>query len=268
MLYEYPARKSLSLFLTKKFKLFKNLEWLHLSRAGVESLPYMKNYKFRFTSGKVIQGPNVSEHCISLLLSLTRSLFSLNRKKRHLRPTEINGKKVLITGLGGIGQEIAKKLISFGAKVYSVNTSGIKKKYVIKNYKLKDVKKIIKNFEIIINAMPLTSKTKNFYDKKIFQSMNDKSFFINISRDQTINIKDFKEILKKKKFLGVGIDNTGSFKMKEKIYFNHKYNFILTDHQAGVSTNLLRRRRLIDNNLKNFYVGKKLNYIVSKEKEY
>ena len=91
--------------------------------------------------------------------------------------------------------------------------------------------------------------------------------FINISRDQTINIKDFKEILKKEIFR-VGIDNTGSFKMKEKIYFNHKYNFILTDHQAGVSTNLLRRRRLIDNNLKNFYVGKKLNYIVSKEKEY
>ena len=27
-------------------------------------------------------------------------------------------------------------------------------------------------------------------------------------------------------------------------------------------------RRLIDNNLNNFYVGRKLNYIVSKEKEY
>ena len=32
----------------------------------------MKNYKFKFTAGKKIQGPNVSEHCVSLLLAITR----------------------------------------------------------------------------------------------------------------------------------------------------------------------------------------------------
>ena len=46
--------------------------------------------------------------------------------------------------------------------------------------------------------------------------MKKNSYFINISRDQTINIKDFKKILKSKKFAGIGIDNTGSFKMKKK----------------------------------------------------
>ena len=56
--------------------------------------------------------------------------------------------------------------------------------------------------------------------------------------------------------------------MKKKIYFNPKINFILTDHQAGVSTNLSRRKELINNNIYNYYYGKKLNFIVSKDKEY
>ena len=254
VLFEYPIKKSLSIFLSKKFKLFKKLKWFHLSRAGVdECIPFMKNYKFKFTSGKKIQGPNVSEHCIALLLLLTRSIFAMDKSNNYLRPTEILNKKILITGLGGIGLEIAKKLSAFGAKTYSVNDTKINKRFIIKNYKLRDVKKIINSFDIVINALPLTSITRNFFDMKIFEKMKKNSYFLNISRDQTINMKDFKKILKKKKFAGVGIDNTGSFKMKNKIYYNSKNNFILTDHQAGVSTNLSRRKELIYNNIYNYY---------------
>ena len=44
VLVEYPVKKSLSKFLSEKFKLFKKLKWFHLSRAGVdECIPFMKN---------------------------------------------------------------------------------------------------------------------------------------------------------------------------------------------------------------------------------
>ena len=77
VLYEYPVAKKLSLLLKQEYKKFKNIDWLHLSRAGIdECLPYLKNYKFVFTSGKKIQGPNVSEHCMSILLCLTRGIIS------------------------------------------------------------------------------------------------------------------------------------------------------------------------------------------------
>ncbi len=270
VLYEWPVKNTLSSFLSQKYQKFKNLDWLHLSRAGIdECLPYMKNYNFTFTSGKKIQGPNVSEHCLALLLILTRGLLSLDRKEYFLRPTEIKDKKILILGFGGIGSEIAKKLFAFGARVDTVNTSKVTSKYVKKNYKLANLKKIVKNYEIVINNLPLTSKTKNLFDKNIFNKMNKKCFFINISRDQTIKMNDLKKIIKEKKFLGVGIDNTGSFKMNKKIIYDSKSNFVLTDHQAGISTNLYRRRKnLIFENLKNYYSKKKMNYLVSKKKEY
>tara|TARA_Y100000389_G_scaffold144905_1_gene143331 strand:- start:525 stop:1478 length:954 start_codon:yes stop_codon:yes gene_type:complete len=269
VLYEWPVKNTLSQFLSQKYQKFKNLDWLHLSRAGIdECLPYMKNYNFTFTSGKKIQGPNVSEHCLALLLVLTRGLLSLDRNKYFLRPTEIKDKKILITGFGGIGSEIAKKLFAFGAKIDSVNDTKVTSKYVEKNYKLSNLKKIVKNYEIVINALPLTSKTKNLFDKNIFNRMNKKCFFLNISRDQTIKISDLKKVVNEKKFLGIGIDNTGSFKMNKKIIYDSKSNFVLTDHQAGISTNLDRKKKLIFENLKNYYLKKKMNFLVSKEREY
>lgn len=269
VLYEYPIKNTLTIFIKKNFHLFKNLEWLHLTRAGIDDcLPFIKKYNFTFTAGKKIQAPNVSDHCIAILLSLTRSLFSIYEGLNYLRPTEIKGKKSLIVGFGGIGKEIAKKLKSFGSQVYSVNDSKVNKNYSLKNFSLKNVKKIIKNFDIIINCLPLTSTTKNFYNKSIFNRMKKKSIFISVSRDQTINIKDLKIFLKKGKFLGVGIDNTGSFLMKKKIIYEKRNNFILTDHQAGITTNLSRRKELIEKNLYSFYKNKKLRYLVSKKLEY
>ena len=79
--------------------------------------------------------------------------------------------------MGGIGLEIAKKLSAFGGKIYSVNDSKINKKFIKKNYRLKEVKNIIKNFDIVINALPLTSVTKNFFNMKIFNEMKKKFIF-------------------------------------------------------------------------------------------
>lgn len=270
ILYEYPVKKNLSLFLKKNFKNFRKLEWLHLTRAGVDECePYMKNYKFKFTAGKKIQGPNVSEHCLAMLLSLTRGLFDqYNFDKYSFRPTEIKNKKIVVAGLGGIGREIAKKLNQFTSHISSIDHSKISSKYIKKNYSLKLVPKIIKNYDILINALPLTKKTKYFFDKKVFRNMKKNSIFVSVSRDQTVNVKDLKFFLKKNKFLGVAIDNTGSFKMKKKITYNRRFNFLITDHLAGVTTDNKRRLELVLDNIKSYSSGKKLNFEVSKLKGY
>lgn len=270
VLYEYPVKNNLSIFLKKKHKVFKKLKWVHLTRAGVDECePFMKSYKFKFTAGKRIQGPNVSEHCLSLLLAITRGLFDqYNEKKYTFRPTEIKNKKILIAGLGGIGDEIAKKLSQFSSFISSVDHSNISKKYIIRNYSLKKIDRIINNYDILINALPLTNETKKVFNKKIFKKMKNQSIFISVSRDQTINIKDLKIFIKKKKFLGVAIDNTGSFKMYKKVIYDRKYNFLLTDHLAGVTTDNERRLKLVYENINSYIQGKKLKYLVSKNKGY
>ena len=270
VLYEYPVKKNLSKFLMYKHSEFKNLNWLHLTRAGVDECEtFMKKYNFKFTAGKKIQGPNVSEHCVSLLLAITRGLFDqYNDVKYSFRPTEIKDKKIIIAGLGGIGDAIAEKLQNFSSLISSIDHSYKSKKYIYRNYSLKQVPKILKNYDILINALPLTKQTKKIFNKKIFTKMKKNSIFISVSRDQTINIKDLKYFIKKRKFFGVAIDNTGSFKMSKKIIYDKKYNFLLTDHLAGVTTDNKRRIKLVFDNIKAYIGGKKTKYEVSKIKGY
>ena len=83
---------------------------------GRRMFTFMKKYKFKFTSGK-IQGPNVSEHCIALLLLLTRSIFAMDQSKNYSRPTEILNKNLNYWfGWHRIGN--SKKTISFWWKKF------------------------------------------------------------------------------------------------------------------------------------------------------
>ena len=52
----------------------------------------------------------------------------------------------------------------------------------------------------LINALPLTKRTKRVFNKKIFKNMKKNSIFISVSRDQTINIGDLKTFIKRRKF--------------------------------------------------------------------
>jgi phosphoglycerate dehydrogenase-like enzyme len=269
ILFEYPVKKKLPLFFSSEYKFFKKLKWVHLSRAGVDTLiPHIKNYEFKLTSGKGVQSTSVSEHCIALLLLITRGIMAFENRINSFTPTEISEKKVLIIGYGEIGKKIAKRILPFGSEISCVSKKRIKDKIIKTSYRLKKIKRVISNFDIVINCLPATPETKNFFNYDFFNKMKKKSIFLCISRDQTINIHDLKVFLKRKKFLGVGIDNTGSFSMKNKVFFDKKYNFILTNHQAGQTDNFHSRKKLCFENLKKYLKGKKLKNLVSTQKYY
>jgi len=268
ILFEYPIKEKIKLFFKKKYINFKKLKWVHLSRAGVDQFSSeIKNYNFKITCGKKIQAQNVAEHSLGLLLSITRRLSNL---RGNLKPIEIFDKKTLIVGAGGIGCQIAKMLNPFGTSISFVvrNLNRKKISYIKKYFLIKDLRKIILNFDIVINTLPLTEKTKEIFDKKVFKSMKKKTIFICVSRSQTINKKDLMSFVKKNKFFGVGIDDTGNFYNEKNISFYKKNNIIITKHQAGQTDNTSRREELSLSNIERFFKNKKLKNLVSKKFQY
>ena len=265
---EWPIKKNLGIFLKKKYNFFKDLKWVHLSRAGIDEFNnYLKVYNFKFTCGKTIQGPNVSEHCIALLLYLTRGLYKYDKKK--FRPTELLGKNVLIVGLGGIGINIAEKLNSFGSNISGVD-SNLKPNlsFIKKIFDYGDLNKVIKNFDVIINATPLTKKTKNLFNKNIFKKMKNGVFFINVSRGSIVNTKDLKEYVSKDKFAGVGLDVIGDKDFVYRNPFKKFSNVVFSNHIAGITTDMNRRYDLLIRNFKRFITNDDLINLVDKKKGY
>ena len=80
-------------YLISKKNLIQNKvrpQWIHLPGAGVEEYSIFKNFNINFTNGKIIQGVQVSEHAIALLLSLTRNLVPILKKELVLILKEAN----------------------------------------------------------------------------------------------------------------------------------------------------------------------------------
>ena len=128
-----------SFFIDKKYKFFKKLQWFHLSRAGLdEYTSEIMKIKFSITCGKIIQGPNVSEHCIAILMYLSRRLKFVDNKKvlAMNRPIELYKKSALVVGCGGIGSTIAEKLNAFGMEVSVADVKYVPLSYYIKEFYL------------------------------------------------------------------------------------------------------------------------------------
>ncbi len=262
---EWPIRKYLNQFIKKDFINFKKLRWFHLSRAGVDSLlPNINKYKFKITCGKGLNNVNSSEHALAMLLFLTRNLN--NHKNPH---TEINGKKVLIVGLGGIGSSLARRLSFLGADVSGVvNYNKKKYNFLNKCYYQTELPNIISKFDILINIVPLTKKTFGMFNSKIFNKMKKGVYFVSISRDGTIEMDHLKKYFYQKKFSGLGIDFTEYENKKKFDSMIKKENIIFTNHSAGKSDSFKNRLDLIIKNLDHFLKKRKLKNIVSIEKQY
>ena len=95
------------------FSITDQLEWVHFASAGIEDIliPEIVKSDILLTNGKILQGPEIADHAIALCLSLTRQIKSSILKKKNIkRPIELNGKNVLVYGLGGVGSLIAEKI--------------------------------------------------------------------------------------------------------------------------------------------------------------
>tara|TARA_X000000368_G_scaffold383292_1_gene341023 strand:- start:1016 stop:1978 length:963 start_codon:yes stop_codon:yes gene_type:complete len=267
-------RSSFNLFYFNDFEKFKkDLKWIHISAAGLDIYPklFLLNNSCKVTNGKIIQGPEVADHAMGLLLSLTRKINYLSKfglkSSFDYRPIELKDKSILVVGYGGVGKCIAERSHGFGLKVYAVhNEVKQRSKYVKKFYKRKQFKYAIKNKDIIVFSLPLTSKTKHLYNEKTAKLLKKGAFLINVCRGGVVCEKTLFKYLKNNTLSGAGVDVLGkndNLKLYKK--FSNFKNFIFTPHVAGISDNLKKRNEtLIENNIKRFSKNQELINVIDK----
>ena len=256
-------------------KKFKNMEWVHTSAAGVDAYinPLFSKSKVIFTNGKTLQGPEIGDHALGLILTFSRNIHYYTKAKtkaKPKRPIELLKKKALIVGFGGIGKCIAERLKGFGVIIDVISEELPALTNEINSfYSSKELNKISKNYDIIISAAPLTQKTKRIFNYNFFRLMKNNSIFINVSRGALV---DTKALLKKKiykKFLGIGLDVTNPEPLAKKHFLRKLPNVILTNHTAGLSEkNRERALGLIFENISRYYNNLTLLNKVDKEEGY
>ena len=266
-------------FLTKATK----LRWVQVSSAGVDRYlgikPLMENDKLVMSNSRAVHGPAIADHAMAMLLSLTRNLnyYAQNQKQAKWargggagKSIALQGKTMLVVGLGGIGTEIAQRANGFSMKVIGTRRSDRPSPDYIKRVgKPKDLLAMLPEADVVVLAVPLTDETKNMLNTAAFDAMKTGAYLINIARGKVVNTDALLKALKSGRLAGACLDVTDP----EPLPANHELwkqaNVIITPHIASRSevTNE-RRSALLVENLRRFGAGEPLLNVVDKKAGY
>ena len=198
----------------------KNLKWVQSGSAGVAGylgIAALKNSDITLTNAKIIQGPNIADHAMALLLSLTRDLKHFNAqmakgswdKAQSLPNIELHGKVMLVIGAGGIGVQVAERAFAFGMTVIAVDPKDIPMSRAIRyTGKPDELPRILPRADVIVSCAPRTAETEGMLGKDEFALMKDGVYVINVSRGALIDTEALTAALRSGKVAAAGMDVT------------------------------------------------------------
>ena len=227
------------------------LTWVQLLNAGADScttIPAVKERGLPVTNLARIQGPHMAEHALALILGLARALpqylaeqqagaFTRGfRELRAERPIELEGKTLLVVGLGGIGTEVAKRAAAFGMHVIATRNSRREGPDFVEYVGLSDeYRTLAARADVIVNTTPLTPETRGMFDAKFFEGAKAGAFFINIGRGESVVTDGLVAALKSGHLGGAGLDVTDPEPLPAGHPLWSMPNVIITPHIATSS---------------------------------
>tara|TARA_R110001632_G_scaffold59293_5_gene144307 strand:- start:106 stop:1086 length:981 start_codon:yes stop_codon:yes gene_type:complete len=184
-------------------------------------LPAAKAHKIKVLRVPAYSPEAVAEHCIALMLTLSRKTHKAYNRVREdnfdlngLLGFNLHNKTVGIVGCGKIGLALCNILNGFGAKVLVCDPYAQPG-----NYTITDIDTLLSQSDVISLHCPLTEQTHHLIDDEAFSKMKTGVMLINTSRGALLNSKACINALKTKKLGYLGLD---VYEQESELFFkNH-----------------------------------------------
>jgi phosphoglycerate dehydrogenase-like enzyme len=261
----------------------KSLLWLHNYFVGMDRCTGLTNIQLEqtvFTNSKRLSGPAIAEHSIAMMLSLARGLPAFHRAQaagkwqqnlaRSVRFGEVEGKTILVVGLGGIGTQIARRAHGLGMRVIAIRNSSREGPDYVDYVGLPDeLHKLAGDADVIVNALPLTPQTSGLFDKDFFSSAKTGSMFLSVGRGKSTVTGDLVSALQSGQIFAAGLDVTDPEPLPADSPLWQMENVIITPHISASGADSLRRVAVITvENLRRYVAGEALLNVVDMQAGY
>lgn len=267
----------------------QRLRWIQLPSAGVElCVPFQQTLQERgiiVTNMQALYGPQIAETAIAMVLAFARGFTIYHAQQLagewNHDPAdaaaiiasgiwELDGKTMLVVGLGGLGTEVARRANALGMRVLATRNSSHEGPDFVEYVGLADEAwELAARADVVVNATPLTPDTRGMFDAAFFRAMKPSSYFINIGRGASVVTDDLVAALRDGTLAGAGLDVTDP----EPLPAGHPLwslpNALLLPHVAAGSDYLLTRALMLaGENIRRYAAGDALLSVVDLRRGY
>jgi phosphoglycerate dehydrogenase-like enzyme len=206
-----------------------------------------------------------AQHGVALLLTLANKVIPhhlwLKEGKWRLgdkqaKSIPLKYRKIGLLGYGHVNKHIHKMLQGFTNDIQFIKND---------QKDINELNKFLKQIDILICAVPFTSKTKNLLKMEELKLLGENGIIINLSRGQIINEKDLYEALQNKLIQSAAIDVWYDYdpipdEQNRKYPFHYPFheleNIVLSPHRAASPFDDLKRWDEVIENISRLAKGK------------
>jgi D-3-phosphoglycerate dehydrogenase / 2-oxoglutarate reductase len=232
-----------------------DLELVQQTGIGIDNVDvgYCTSKSILVANVPLANAVSVAEHTIFLILYLAKNVKEnasgnnrsayLERRIPNILGTEIQGKVLVIIGLGATGLEVAKRAKSFGMHVIAVTKNpflkkpGIDKVYFVDSLGGSEIiSESLSRADYVSLHIPLTEETKNMIGTKELALMKKSAFLVNVARAPIVDREALFTVLSDSRIAGAAFDVFWKEPPDPDDKLLKLRNFILTQHIAGWTT--------------------------------
>jgi phosphoglycerate dehydrogenase-like enzyme len=197
-----------------------DLRWIESLAAGIENclaVPGLRERGLLLTNMRAVDAAVIAEHAIALTLALAHGLdvFAVDTAKAQWNSAHgtaipmqtLEGKTLLVVGLGGIGTEVARRAQGLGMTVVATRDGDRKGPPFVSHIGTPaELATLARSADVIVSCVPQTPTTLGMFDAKFFALLKPTAIFVNISRGGTMVMADLTQALVDKRLAGAGLD--------------------------------------------------------------
>ena len=260
------------------------LKWVQVLATGADACLAVPAVRDRadltLTAMQGTTSAAVADHVMALMLAHTRLLPTLLERQRQgewkRAPQDVagldalDGKVLLIAGLGAIGTEVARRAQAFGLTIVATRASDKPAPpFVSRVGRPAELNELARTADFIVNATPLTDATRGIFDSRFFAALKPTAFFINIGRGGSVVTDDLVRALQRHQLAGAGLDVVDPQPLPADHPLWHLPGVIITPAIAGYTNDLWDRRwQLVRENLRREVSGEPLLLVMDRARGY
>ena len=251
-----------------------SLLWIQAASAGVDVLlfPELVRSHVVLTNARGVFDRPIAEHVMGVLLLFAKDLRgALERQgRREWRPRDtetLEGKRLLVVGVGSIGRAIGRAAKGFGMLVRGVGRTTRAGDGVFGTVMgVDELHEALGWADVVVDVLPATPATHHLFDAEAFAAMNPWARFVNVGRGSTVDEAALVEALRERRIAAAALDVFETEPLPVDSPLWDLPNVLITPHVAGDAAGW--REAVVElfvENLERYLTGEPLRNVVDKE---